>query len=218
MSLNDFDMPTVYRLQDEVTVAERILKVSVFPLFLVFFLTFLLPYTLQDAIIEALAITGFNFGVLSLYLLLSLEVYIPIVFVVCALLILGLSYYCVRYRAYRVEPGEKLDPLNIASIKAMDEGAEGCIGNVDDDYMNDETDKPLEPRISLKPATGLNNKPHISDSIIPPLDNNDEVEDIDPYQSRSPSPQSSIKKEVVRRSGKLDPQQSSMKKEEDVQQ
>jgi hypothetical protein len=99
----------------------------------------------------------------------------------------------------------------------MDEGAEGCFGNVDDDYMNDEIAKPLEPRISLKPAPGLNNKPHISDSIIPPLDNNDEVEDIDPYQSRSSSPQSSIKKEVVLRSGKLDPQQSSMKKEEDVQ-
>jgi hypothetical protein len=162
MSLNDFDMPTSYSLNDTDVMTERILKVSIFPLFLVFFLSFLLPYTLQDAIIEALAITGFNFGVLSLYLLLALEVYIPIIFVAFTLIILGLAYYLIRCYAYRVEPEQRAaEALDVANIKALDDGLDDNV----DDYMA-ETDEQLCLRLKLKPTPSLGPRgdPYVSDS------------------------------------------------------
>lgn len=136
MSLNDFDIPVDYSLQRRSSYVSRVMKISVFPVFFLFFITFLLPYTIQDAIIEALSITGFNFGVLGFYVLASIQVYIPLLFFVCVVVLIGLSYCLFRYRfAFPTQV------KNIADLNSFDADAA---------EHDEEEDKPIEAKVSLK--------------------------------------------------------------------
>ena len=86
MCLNDFDIPVTYNFNTEVPLYARLMKVSFFPVFLLFFLGFFLPYFIQDAIVEALSISGFNFGIVGMYALGTIAVYVPVSFGLTVLL------------------------------------------------------------------------------------------------------------------------------------
>ena len=136
MSLNDFDIPVDYSLDRNTSVSSRLLKLSVFPVFLLFFVTFLLPYTIQDAIIEALSITGFNFGVLAFYVLASIQVYIPLIFLGTAAVLVGGSYYFFRYRISI--PSKVRD---VAELHNFDPDAADA---------DEEIDRPIAAKVSIK--------------------------------------------------------------------
>ena len=137
MSLNDFDIPVDYSLERSASFSSRLVKISVFPVFLLFFITFLLPYTIQDAIIEALSITGFNFGVLAFYVLASIQVYIPLVFLgTVAVVILG-SYY---FLSHRFSTQSKV--RDIVELKQFDPDAA--------EPDEEEEDRPIASKLSIK--------------------------------------------------------------------
>ena len=177
MSLNDFDIPVDYSLERSNSVSSRLLKLSVFPVFLLFFVTFLLPYAIQDAIIEAVSITGFNFGVLAFYVLASIQIYIPLIFLGAAAIFLFGSYYLFRYRfsiPTRVKDSAELHNFNADAAEP-----------------DEEEDHPIVAKFSIKDGSKKGFRPS---DVVPhflPVDIDDtdgqrklhEGKDLDPVYS-----------------------------------
>jgi hypothetical protein len=176
MALNDFDIPVdSYLLEEEKTIGKRLVKVSFAPFFLLFFLTFLLPYTLQDSLIETVSVSSFNFGILSIYLLSYLEVYLPIVVILGMLFMLGMAYSLMRYRVFSLGNDYRVTPVAHTNrgngegnnlIETRDNNKPGNQGDVDvdvndedidDDDVDDSAfDQEIDSKVSIKSSNKLN--------------------------------------------------------------
>lgn len=112
IGMNDFDTSASYTSDRTGALYSILFKFSFMPFIVLFLLTFLLPYTLQDAFIEAVAISGFLFAVYSSYLISRIEILIPLV-TVGSLFAIGLTtYFCIRNnptedKAVEVKPSRK---------------------------------------------------------------------------------------------------------------
>jgi hypothetical protein len=119
VSLNDFDLPSAYEINESPSAPERFrqLGFSVAVFFICLLAYF--PYFIQNALIETFAISSFYGGVLGFYALATVNIVIPIV--------LGLSigamicmYYYFKSRSLKDDEHEEGIAVAVALITSAD--------------------------------------------------------------------------------------------------